>query len=315
MRKSRLIDLLLFPISYVMGIYFKKLTKINPASLPRTYNFFKKCQWLPVPYHYYQPIIKEEMLSKDYDTIKDPLFGINLREKEQLKLITNFEFKNELENISKSKTDDVNPYFENDSLNMLDSSTLYSMIRHFKPNRVIEIGGGISTKFINLALEQNTKETNNKAEHICIEPYEQPFLEKIGIKVIRERVEKLDVSFFSKLSKNDVLFIDSSHIIRTKGDVVFEYLNVIPSLNKGVIVHSHDIFLPWDYPKKWIEDNLWFWNEQYLLQALISNSSRYGVLLTNNFLSKTYPNRLRECFPMLSKNNLEGGSFWYQILE
>ncbi|MDH3278386.1 MAG: class I SAM-dependent methyltransferase [Nitrosopumilus sp.] len=314
-----IIENILFPLSFLAGIYFKKLSRYNAEEIPRTFNWFRKCEWLPVPFHYYRPIIKEDMLPKGYSELVDPLIGIDFREEEQLKLLLKFQDNDELKQISKKKMDEINPYYENRSFGMVDSSILYSMIRHFKPKRVIEIGGGNSTKIINLALKHNTRETQIQAEHICIEPFEQPFLEKIGVKIIRERVEKLDISFFKQLSKNDILFIDSSHTIRTKGDVVFEYLNLIPSLNKGVIVHSHDIYLPWDYPIKWIKDKLYFWNEQYLLQALISHSLRYRVLMTNHFLSKKFPIYLLECFPMISQDLLEGdvlaGSFWFQIVE
>lgn len=144
MRKARLIlDYILFPASYLMGLYFRKLTRYDPEQLPRTYAWFRKCQWLPVPFHYYQPIIKEDMLPEEYVKLKDPLMGIDLREEEQLALLLKFNFNDELEKISKNKTDDVNPYYENNAFSMLDASVLYSMIRHFKPKRVIEIGGGI----------------------------------------------------------------------------------------------------------------------------------------------------------------------------
>ena len=104
-------------------------------------------------------------------------------------------------------------------------------------------------------------------EHVCIEPYEQPWLEKTGVSVRRELIEDVDFAFFSKLRENDVLFIDSSHIIRPQGDVLFEYLELLPRLSKGVIVHVHDIFSPKNYLKQWLEDDVRFWNEQYLLKA------------------------------------------------
>ena len=92
-------------------------------------------------------------------------------------------------------------------------------------------------------------------------------LEKIGVTVIRQKVEGLGKAVFAELEKGDILFIDSSHIIRPQGDVLFEYLESLPSLNRGVIVHIHDIFSPKDYLKEWVTNEVRFWNEQYLLEA------------------------------------------------
>ena len=100
----------------------------------------------------------------------------------------------------------------------------------------------------------------------CIEPYEMPWLEKTGVAVVRKKVEDVEPSFFSQLQENDVLFIDSSHIIRHQGDVLFEFLEVLPSLNKGVIVHVHEIFSPKNYLKQWLQDKIKFWNEQFLAE-------------------------------------------------
>ena len=100
------------------------------------------------------------------------------------------------------------------------------------------------------AIQKNRSEdAQYDCKHVCIEPYEQPWLEETGVIVRRELIEEVDIAFFSELKENDVLFIDSSHIIRPQGDVLFEYLELLPQLNKGVIVHVHDIFSPKNYPQ------------------------------------------------------------------
>jgi hypothetical protein len=104
-------------------------------------------------------------------------------------------------------------------------------------------------------------------EHICIEPYEAQWLEKLDVTTIREPVERLDKSLFRSLEKNDILFIDSSHMIRPQGDVLFEYLEILPILQSGVLIHIHDIFTPKDYLEEWLSQEVRFWNEQYLLEA------------------------------------------------
>jgi hypothetical protein len=274
------------------------------------------------------------MLQQNYNSIENPLIGIDLNIRNQLDLLNKFHYNEELERIPYEKTNESGPYYN--SLNFAsytDAEILYNMIRYFKPTKIIEIGGGESTKFIQLAIEQNKQETGNKTEHICIEPFEQISLEKSSLlTIIRERVEHLDLSIFSRLSKNDILFIDSSHVIRTGGDVVFEYLNIIPSLQKGVIVHCHDIFLPSEYPIKWIDERKVFWNEQYLLQALLSHSSRYKILISLNFLTRHYKLNIEECCPMTKRGvkakepglgnkflddarQADASSFWFQVVE
>ena len=157
----------------------------------------------------------------------------------------------------------------NGSFESGDADFLYQMIRYIKPHKILEIGSGDSTKIARLALNKNKDETSKVYEHICIEPYGAPWLEKLeGTKIIRELVENCKFDWANELEAGDLLFIDSSHMIRPQGDVLKEYLEIIPVLKPGVFVHIHDIFTPRDYKKSWIVDEVKFWNEQYLLEAL-----------------------------------------------
>ena len=333
-----ILEVLALPATFFIGIYMKFFIQVPAIYLIRSYKWFTKCNWLPVMFHYYQPIIKLDMLPPNYNHNENPLIGINLNIGNQLDLLNKFHYNEELERIPYDKTNESEPYYN--SLNFpsySDAEILYNMIRYFKPTKIVEIGYGQSTKFIQLAIEENRQETGNKTEHICIEAFEQQLpLEKSSLTIIRERVEHLDLSIFSRLSENDILFIDSSHVIRTGGDVVFEYLNIIPSLKKGVIVHSHDIFLPYEYPLKWIDERKFFWNEQYILQALLSHSSRYKILLSLNFLTRHYKLNVEKCCPMTKRKGrvkepdtgskfldkfirearqADASSFWFQVVE
>jgi hypothetical protein len=161
-----------------------------------------------------------------------------------------------------------------------------------------------------LALDTNRNE-GVAAKHSCIEPYENPWLEELGIdEVIRERVEDVNLEIFDELKQNDILFIDSSHVLRTGGDVFTEYLHIIPKLNPGVLVHIHDIFLPYEYPRKWIVNKRQFWTEQYLLQAFLAFNSEFEVLLSINYLAKQYPNELSSACPFFGRLKGGHGSFW-----
>jgi hypothetical protein len=167
------------------------------------------------------------------------------------------------------------------------------------------------------AIEKNEQEDPAyRCRHICIEPYEMPWLEDIGVQVIRKRVEDVGLDLFESLQHDDVLFIDSSHMIRPQGDVLFEYLQLLPTLNPGVIVHIHDIFTPRDYPRDWIVDKMRMWNEQYLLEAFLTNNSQFEVLLALNYLKHSHPDALGAACPILAQemDSREPGSIWLRRL-
>lgn len=127
--------------------------------------------------------------------------------------------------------------------------------------------------------------------------------------MVRRKVEDLDPTFFASLRENDILFIDSSHIIRPQGDVLFEYLRLLPALNKGVIVHVHDIFSPRDYPARWMRDEVRFWNEQYLLEAFLTHNGAWQVMGALNYLRHHHQEKLKAIAPFLGPRN-EPGSFY-----
>jgi hypothetical protein len=149
-----------------------------------------------------------------------------------------------------------------------------------------------------------------RCNHICIEPYEMPWLKNLEIELIREKVECVEKTFFQKLERNDILFIDSSHIIRPQGDVLFEYLELLPTLKSGVIIHVHDIFTPKDYLNEWVYNHL-LWNEQYLLEAFITFNSEFKIIGALNYLSHNYRNQFAEKCPIFAiQEGREPGGFW-----
>jgi predicted O-methyltransferase YrrM len=312
----RFFEILIFPLTFFFGLYRRVFTFIPPERLKLSYDFFTKQNWLPIRFHYFQPTIKKDMLPENYDNIEDTLIGVDLKIDDQLLLLSKFSYNKELEEIPLEKKGPYEPYYRNHHFRSGDAEILYGMIRYYKPKKIIEIGSGDSTLFMLAAIKQNNKESGNSTKLICIEPFERPWLEELGVTVIRKPVELLDLDFFKQLSMNDILFIDSSHIVRTKGDVVFEYLSIIPSLKKGVIVHCHDIYLPRDYPLKYILECKYFWNEQYLFQALIANASKFKPLLALKFLSCHYSQYLEKCCPIFKREKEKEGpaSFWFQII-
>jgi hypothetical protein len=197
-----------------------------------------------------------------------------------------------------------------------DGEALYSFVRCFKPQTVIEIGAGQSTILIELALRKNKAESPGYApRHICFEPFENAWLETLGPEIRREKIETADLSIFQQLKANDIVFIDSTHVVRPQGDVECEFLKILPVLAPGVLVHIHDIFTPRDYPARFLLERRNFWNEQYILEAFLTLNPHFEVLLAMNDLQKRQEPKLYNAFPMLAKTPAhEPGSFWIRRL-
>lgn len=161
--------------------------------------------------------------------------------------------------------------FGNDYFAGFDAALYYALVRDLKPRRIVEIGAGHSTRIAARALARNRAE-GRAGELIAVEPHPQPRLTeaRLDVKVVRQRVEDLDLDFFAPLEAGDILFIDSSHAVRFGGDVVRELLEIVPRLRPGVWIHVHDVFLPHDYPADWLVRRRLAFNEQYLLEAFLA---------------------------------------------
>ncbi len=238
-----------------------------------------------------------------------------MNEKKQIQLLNQFlRFKGEYDSFPKNKTSKPHEYYlKNPNFGPVDAEILYCMIRHFKPKKMVEIGSGFSTLLSAQAILKNEEDYGQKTELIAIEPYPNEIL-KSGFpglsRLIPEKSEKTDFSLFNELKENDILFIDSSHVLKIGNDVYFEYLEILPRLRKGVIVHIHDIFLPFEYPKEWVLNMHRFFNEQYLLQAFLSFNSAFEVLWAGAYMHLKYPSKLEEAFSSYDKKSVQPGSFW-----
>jgi hypothetical protein len=149
----------------------------------------------------------------------------------------------------------------------------------------------------------------------CIEPYPPEFL-GLGIEgisgIITSQVEQVPVDLFLELQAGDILFIDSSHTVKTGGDVVFLLHEVLPRLADGVVVHFHDIFLPWDYPQDWVLTGR-AWNEQYAVRSFLTFNSVYEILLGVAWMSHHQSDILAAALPGPASDFRDGGgSLWIQ---
>lgn len=279
--------------------------------MPFCKNALMRVKVFPIRNHYYEPQF-------DYRKTRQPfsrdriLPGIDWNTTEQLNMLDNLLFSKELVNTPQEKTKKLEFYLNNGAFESGDAEYWYQLIRAIKPRRIFEVGSGYSTLMAIKAIRRNREQDRfYKCKHVCIEPYEVPWLEDAGVSVIRQRVEDVGLDFFSELADNDIMFIDSSHTIRPQGDLLFLYLELLPVLNKGVIVHVHDIFSPKNYPKKLLKGEVKFWNEQYLLEAFLSHNSDWKIIGALNYLYHNHYEKLKSVTHFLSSDR-EPGSFYIQ---
>jgi Methyltransferase domain len=256
------------------------------------------------PVHFYEPIPDTQSLPETLWSQPSELVGINMNDSMQVDLLRNHfsKFRGEYETVPAEP-----PPGQRRPFRGTDVLVAYCMVRHFQPRRIIEVGSGFSSLVLGQAAAKN-----KNSSLICIDPFPGELLRNGSIpalkSLIETKVQDLDVEFFSQLDSGDILFIDSSHTVKIGGDVNYLFLEVLPRLNPGVIVHVHDIFFPFEYRRHWVLDELRFWTEQYLLQAFLTLNSEFEVLLANYYLSRYHKEHLRAAFPNLRR--WIGGSFW-----
>ena len=308
------LDLALSPLVLIAAALMKIVRRLGIWRMPVSKAIFCNVGVYPIRDHYYEPMYnyKKSLRHSLRDERKLP--GIELNETEQLSWLEKFDYAEELARIPLHPSPDGQFYYKNPNFSEGDAECLYSLIRLKKPKRIIEIGSGFSTMMARKAIEQNMREdTTYASRHICIEPYEMKWLDAVkGIEVIRQKIEETDLSLFRQLEADDILFIDSSHVIRPQSDVLTEYLEILPILKTGVLIHIHDIFTPYDYLDHWLIDEIKLWNEQYLLEAFLSCNPQFEIILALNLLSHKHPAKLAEKFPMLRGHveKAEPRSFW-----
>ena len=308
-----LVDLIVGLFALIASPFLKLFTRIGAGRMPISRELFKTIGLYPISDHYYQPLFNDKALKNKLSAVRE-LPGIDLSLENQIDLCKTLTYSSELAALGWSEQPKENKgfHFSNGNFEAGDADFLYQFVRKTKPARVIEIGSGSSTKIVAEALFKNRELDKKPSKHIAIEPYENNWLETLPVEVIRKPVESCPIELFKDLKEGDLLFIDSSHMIRPQGDVLFEYLNIIPSLNSGVYVHVHDIFTPRDYPENWVKKDVRFWNEQYLLESMLSNQNRYKPVAMLNHLKHTHPEVLASVCPYLKPMD-EPGSFYFRV--
>lgn len=305
----RVCDLLLAALVVPAALLMKAVRRIGVHRLPLSRRVLLALGVFPIRNHYYEPLFDARGLRQSLR--KDRVLpAIDLDPRGQLEFLAQCRYGAELAGVPSSRPAAGGFHFGNGAFESGDAEVWYGVLRSRKPRVVIEIGSGYSTLLAVEALRRNREEDPScSVRHICVEPYEAPWLQALGVELIRTPVEQLDLGFFSQLSSGDILFIDSSHVIRPQGDVVFEYLQILPSLREGVLVHVHDIFTPRDYLDDWVRKEVRLWNEQYLLEAFLCSNRDWRVVAALNYLQHHHYDELKAVAPHLAPDR-EPGSFY-----
>lgn len=192
----------------------------------------------------------------------------------------------DLERIPTSAVDSTSPYWNNAFFSALDAMALHAFVASRRPRQIIEVGSGNSTKFASHAIRRAGLST----ALVSIDPRPRAEIDSLCTRVVRSALEDIDQAMFRTLAAGDFLFIDSSHRAFTNSDVTTFFLDILPRLPAAVVVHVHDIFLPWDYPREWSGR---YYSEQYLMACwLLAGPQRCRLLLSNAFVS--YDAELRQ---------------------
>lgn len=264
------------------------------------------------PGHYYSPVPNLDYLAgREHLFAFDPMdvAAVDLGVAAQWALLQELQPLAAEVPFPEQRTEGFRFWFDNDSYGFGDATTLYALLGHLRPARMIEIGAGYSTLCSLDTIEHGELETRLTV----IEPYPDRLLallrggDRGRIELVDSRVERLDLALFDQLSDGDILFIDSTHVVKTGSDVVYELHHVLPRLAPGVMIHFHDIFPGFEYPQPWVFEGRG-WNEAYALRAFLEFNASFEIVLWPSLLYQLDPDRAREAIPNLARN--VGGCIW-----
>lgn len=309
-------DPALAPLTYLAGLWLKAVRSAGGDGfhrLPHCRRVLRRTGIYPLRDHYYEPFFAPDQLHRPLGIDRE-LPGIDLNVDGQLQMLHGFSYEEELDRLPLTPSGDgLKYYYDNDYFESGDAEFFYSMIRRLKPRMLVEVGSGFSSLLAVEAIATNRLQNPDfTCRHVCIEPFERPWLQQLQVELIRTPVERCDNSLFLELQADDILFIDSSHVIRPQGDVLCQYLEILPMLRPGVFVHVHDIFTPRDYLPEWLLEKNLFWNEQYLVEAFLSFNTTFEIVGALNYLKHHHLTELAAKFPVFARQSdgREPGSLW-----
>ena len=291
----------------------------------QTFQFWQALGVHVTPNHFYEPIPDTSRLPERLWTTPSDLAGLELNDAGQVALLAHFveRYRAEYSAFPASPTGNPSDYFADNGMFLgVDAEMLYCLVREHKPARIVEIGSGFSTRVSAAAIRRNREDDPSyRGELIALDPFPPPELRAgfAGLtRLIEQPVQNVPIEEFTSLTAGDILFIDSSHVLKIGSDVQHEYLSILPRLQPGVLVHVHDIFLPMEYPREWVIDRHRFWNEQYLLQAFLAFNTSFEIIWAGSYMHRYHPDLLQAAFSTYHPDERwQGrawlpGSFWFR---
>ena len=259
---------------------------------------------------YYSPIPDVANLPPETWTEPEPMPGVELNLEKAFALL-----ENDLAGFVEEFAPPPDPpgtrfgyHYANPMYGAVDGELLYALLRHLKPGRMLEIGAGYSTLASAEALARNAAE-GHPCEHAVIDPYPSPVLGPVRDRIALEALpaDRLGPERFASLGDGDVLFIDTTHTIKPRNDVTHLLLKMLPEVAPGVVVHVHDFFRPFEYPRMLFEQFHVYWQEQHLLQAFLAFNHEFEVLLPNHAMSRLQADRLTASVPSFTPDAMPSG--------
>jgi predicted O-methyltransferase YrrM len=270
------------------------------------------------PGHFYSPLPDLKQVEADGGRIfadAETVPGIDLNETHQRELLRSFSaFAADLP-FTDEPADGLRYYYRNPFFGYGDAIILHSFLRHFKPARVIEIGSGFSSAVM---LDTRQLYLDDQTRFTFIEPFSERLQSLFTgqdaqtCRLIEMSVQDVPLDTYDALEKDDILFIDSSHVVKCGSDLEHIFFKVLPRLKPGVIVHFHDIHWPFQYPREWISGGR-AWNEVYFLRAFLHNNRQVAVEYFNSHMATRHEEDVRKSLPLCLNN--PGGGFWMRILD
>ncbi|MES2524493.1 MAG: class I SAM-dependent methyltransferase [Gemmatimonadota bacterium] len=264
--------------------------------------------------HYYSPIPSLDEVRRDdgliFREFPRSIPGVDLREDEQLALLQSWTPLYDSMPFRAEKVDGLRYYFENEWYGYCDATMLHCMIRHLRPRRIMEIGSGFSSC---VTMDTNERFFGGAIDLTFIDPYPERLLsllreeDKSRIHLIEKRLQDVPLEQFQSLEAHDILFVDSTHVSKVNSDVNRIFFEILPAIARGVHVHFHDVFYPFEYPRDWIYDGC-AWNELYMLRAFLQYNSGFEVVMMNTMMQHFHEPFFREHMPLCLEN--PGGSIW-----
>lgn len=286
--------------------------------VPQKLKLGYQCMWAPYfkwvpPGHFYSALPDMDEVAKRAMTIFGPpppsIPGIDLRSDSQAQMLDQFQDYYSYLPFERSCNPQSRFFRPNGSFPFQDAFTLYAMIRHLKPVRLIEAGCGASSCVILDVCEA----LQLKTQLTFIEPYPELLLGLIRpgdssrFELKKEKIQDVSRELFATLDAGDILFIDTSHVSKLGSDVNFIFFEILPALKKGVVVHFHDMFYPFEYLKEWVYKGT-FWNEAYLMRAFLMYNHSFEIMMFNSYLRHSIPQRFQSRLPLCLED--PGASLW-----